>query len=71
MTLCACQLKIPALMVTAGKDEILVPALSKGMEDLVSKTAKQQHDSQSQITGDEPACVCSLIADPEPEQRTH
>lgn len=47
MTLCACQLKIPALMVTAGKDEILVPALSKGMEDLVSKAEKQQHDSQS------------------------
>jgi len=26
---------MPALMVTAGKDQVLLPAFSKGMEDLV------------------------------------
>ena len=29
---------MPALMVTAGKDQVLLPAFTKGMEDLVRKT---------------------------------
>lgn len=36
------QIKIPALMVTTGKDQILVPELSKGMEDLVRKPASRR-----------------------------
>lgn len=35
-------------MVTAGKDQVLLPAFSKGMEDLVRKSRKEkQHDDQS------------------------
>ncbi|XP_059183945.1 LOW QUALITY PROTEIN: bifunctional epoxide hydrolase 2 [Centropristis striata] len=31
---------VPALMVTAGKDPVLLPALSKGMEDLIPKLSR-------------------------------
>ncbi len=35
---CVFQLLMPALMVTAGKDPVLPPASSKGMEDMVRNT---------------------------------
>lgn len=32
---------MPALMVTAGKDFVLLPALSKGMEDMVGESSSR------------------------------
>lgn len=32
------QVLVPALMVTAGHDPVLLPSLSEGMEDMVRKT---------------------------------
>lgn len=32
---CVCQVLLPALMLTAGKDEVLLPALTVGMEEMV------------------------------------
>ncbi|XP_068434671.1 bifunctional epoxide hydrolase 2 [Clinocottus analis] len=34
------KLLMPALMVTAGKDQILLPALTKGMEDLIPRLSR-------------------------------
>lgn len=35
------KLLMPALMVTAGKDFVLLPALSKGMEDMVGERSSR------------------------------
>lgn len=61
------QVLVPALMVTAGHDPILLPSLSEGMEKTVSLNPAQTFA----IFWFASVNVTRLCLDPESEQRTH
>lgn len=60
------QVLVPALMVTAGHDPVLLPSFSEGMEDLVRKTCSNAR--RLAISG---ANLTHFCLDPESEQRPH
>ena len=62
---------MPALMVTAGKDPVLLPVMSRGMEDLVRKSAARETQESSQVVLNESNSHSLSIADSKPEQRAH
>lgn len=60
------QVLVPALMVTAGHDPVLLPSLSEGMEDRVRKT---RWNARRLLIID--ANLNHFCLDPESEQRPH
>lgn len=60
------QVLVPALMVTAGQDPVLLPSLSEGMEDRVRKT--RRHARRLSMID---ANVAHFCLDPQPVQRPH